>query len=467
MEGDAFAQCDVVNGGTDQLAYLLFTPPHLEAATLALEAYRKRLYPFKQREAQFRDNVGPPPFVHLSKSVIANIDFMKRLSSSNASRASPSTSVSAVSSPDNSSTASSVSGTTASSTSQVTRPLTPAESLRQQYSQRTGHSESTNFEDDSTTASTATAPSKVSDGRMSTSSAKIRELDAVLQRQKKSNEKKDAKQSERVSQIERQLHRINDLDTKLDNVQTDFGLRLNIFETRMVETVKDQMEKLMLVVNSLVPTNESNEEVMQLTSGENHFEPDESAANATQSQSTSVADSGQSDLEAGDQSGSNSNSSSSGSSMSAESTGIVKSPAQKRLKSRTKKQKTPLKESIRRRLDEAMEAAHTPMPNSDSDSSESLTESIRRRLDEVQEAAHTPLPTSEIGSSESFDSLDAALQQMATITNADNPRVPQLLAPVSQLGHPDLESQYKASPSKKNAQKDTNATSSLGRGASS
>ena len=47
IDGNALAQCDVVNGGLDQLSHLLFTPPHLEAATLALEDYRRRLYPFK------------------------------------------------------------------------------------------------------------------------------------------------------------------------------------------------------------------------------------------------------------------------------------------------------------------------------------------------------------------------------------------------------------------------------------
>ena len=48
-----YAQCDVVNGGTDQLAYLLFPPQHLEAATAALEQYRRQLCPLSQREATF------------------------------------------------------------------------------------------------------------------------------------------------------------------------------------------------------------------------------------------------------------------------------------------------------------------------------------------------------------------------------------------------------------------------------
>jgi hypothetical protein len=59
---------------------------------------------------------------------------------------------------------------------------------------------------------------------MSTSSAKIRELDAVLQRQKKTSDKKEAKNSERLSHIERQLHRIDDIDPNLEEVKRDFTL---------------------------------------------------------------------------------------------------------------------------------------------------------------------------------------------------------------------------------------------------
>ena len=90
---------------------------------------------------------------------------------------------------------------------------------------------------------------------MSTSSAKIRELDAVIQRQQKISSKKDAKSSERISSIERQLHRIHDLDSKLDDVQADFGNRLQLLEARMVESVTSTMnsnlQQLMAVVSKL------------------------------------------------------------------------------------------------------------------------------------------------------------------------------------------------------------------------
>ncbi|KAI2507667.1 hypothetical protein MHU86_6760 [Fragilaria crotonensis] len=260
LDGKSSAQCDVVNGGLDQLPYLLFTPPYTEAATLALEDYRRRLYPFTQREAQFRENVGPPPYIQFSKSVIANLDFIKRLSA------------------------------TKHSSSPLLHPKIrkwnnvrspPGICQRRHKSDSSGDQQS---DDSSTAGSTVTSPSKLSDGRMSTSSAKLRELDVAIQRQKKTNEKQDAKNSERLSHIERKLHRIDDIDTKLDEVQTDFGQRLTIFESRMVETVKGHiesshhnmenmntsLEKLMLVVNRLLthsgnPSNNSTLDPMSVS----------------------------------------------------------------------------------------------------------------------------------------------------------------------------------------------------------
>jgi hypothetical protein len=75
------SQCNVVNGGTDKLCYLLFPPKDKEAAEQALvEAYRRRLHLFTQREAKFREDVGPLPVIQYSKRIIANLDFIKRLS---------------------------------------------------------------------------------------------------------------------------------------------------------------------------------------------------------------------------------------------------------------------------------------------------------------------------------------------------------------------------------------------------
>ena len=123
IDGRSYAQCDVVNGGTDQRCYLLFPPRDKEAAQQALDAYRRRLYPFTQREAKFREDVGPPPAVHLSNRVIANLDFIKRLSSD--TNTEEKSAVRTDNNDNSETTASSV-----SSVSQVTRPPTPGESLR-------------------------------------------------------------------------------------------------------------------------------------------------------------------------------------------------------------------------------------------------------------------------------------------------------------------------------------------------
>jgi uncharacterized protein YpiB (UPF0302 family) len=57
-----YAQCNVVNGRVlDQKAYLLSPVQHESTARKAfLDDYEKRISPFKEREARFREIIGPP-----------------------------------------------------------------------------------------------------------------------------------------------------------------------------------------------------------------------------------------------------------------------------------------------------------------------------------------------------------------------------------------------------------------------
>ena len=336
---------------------------------------------------------------------------MKRLSSDHASGAS----TCEQESPDNNSA--SGSGSTVSSVSHATCPPTSAESVQKQFGLRTPGTAFSVDEDESTTASTNTSTSKPpSTGRLSTNSAKVRELDKQISRQKVINDQKDAMNSERVSHIERQLKRLNDLDTKLDNVQTDFGKRLNIFESRMVETVKghidsstttmenmnNNLSKLMSVVNQLVASRQGSGEILHDTDAK-----DEENAQSLKTKSSS-------------QSQSTSSRSSTASKMSTESsTGMPSSPEHKRMKPGKK----PLKESIRRCLDDKLRAAQS-----------------------------TPPP---IEQTASFDSLDQAIKDIDDINNADASATSGNANDTN-----DLESQYTASSS---SDEDTNATSSPGR----
>ena len=274
---------------------------------------------------------------------------------------------------------------------QATRPPTPAESLRKLYSPRTldsseSSSATSDEGDDSTSDTTVTDVSKLSAGRMSTSSAKIRELDAVIQRQHKLAAKKEAKSSERISSIERQLHRIHDLDSKLDEVQTDFGARLNLFEARMVESVTSNMtsnlQQMLAVVNKLSASKNSkcDDTVLSITEVPVTVDPSSILRNElgyhTTGSSSDSASSSSSNL--------NGTSSSSNSSLSVESSSKIQSPDHKRPRSKKKL----LKPSIRRHLDAAMEAAGNSPPSSPF-ASQSTTDSLDHAMQQVDEILKT------------------------------------------------------------------------------
>jgi hypothetical protein len=67
LDGKEFAKCDVVNGGADQLLYLVFPPKSGPAAYAAVEQYRKSINPpYQQGEARYRQKVGPANGTHFS-----------------------------------------------------------------------------------------------------------------------------------------------------------------------------------------------------------------------------------------------------------------------------------------------------------------------------------------------------------------------------------------------------------------
>ena len=53
LDGSEPTHCDVVNGGYDQKSYLLMAPQHEAAVKSAFEAYRRRVFPFRQRKEKF------------------------------------------------------------------------------------------------------------------------------------------------------------------------------------------------------------------------------------------------------------------------------------------------------------------------------------------------------------------------------------------------------------------------------
>ena len=198
----------------------LMEEPTREAASAALDQYKKLIKPIKQREAKYCEKVGATTTVQFSRKVIANLDFMRKLSSnmSKESRgyepAAPS-----VAQDSNISDLSKSDVSSVSTVSQVSCPPTHAESLRQQYRDREQATDGSTAHTSASDSSRSDTVSKSESDRMSTTSAKLRELDKLIQGQKQLHKKTEQQSSDRIAQIERQLHRIHAVETKLDSVQ--------------------------------------------------------------------------------------------------------------------------------------------------------------------------------------------------------------------------------------------------------
>ena len=452
---------DVVNGGPDQLAYLLFPSEHAELAASHVETYRQRLYPRRKREDQFKKDVGPPKTVHLSTRVIANLEFMERLCLKNPEERT-SSNTSKVSDADASS---SVSDTTASSVTQASNrpPPTSLEALRAQLKERergnleessvnsasSELSEGSDRSEDTTTASTKSGKSKDS-SRMSTSSAKVRQLDEVLKRYKTDSAHLHAKQSERVSQMERQLHRVHEFDSKLDSIQTDFVARLNLFEGRMEETMNSNMAKLLALVQNIHPssstrsTSPSNR--AQSTTHRPHMSP--TSADSTALEQINHPDS--------DGSSTMASSSSKASVMTVESVDPIQSPDHKKLKSTGKgARKIKLKDSIRRRLDEINDSHTSASVIATQDSSDSLDLIVLDEMDSIMAPTNLYKPPSK--SAEHGRTIDDS--EAPCSSGADRSTSRQESVSTANL-YDDPESQYKAC---HDMNDDPDATSSPGR----
>jgi hypothetical protein len=265
LDGKNFARCDVVNGGSDQLAYLLFPPSSGEAANSALEQYRKLINPFKHREARYSEKVGPATGNHFSSKVIANIDFLKKLSSDMSVQSTQSCPKSTA----DHSNGSKVSNSTTSTVSEVNPPPRISDVATNPPASERNHSDSDTVDTEMTDNTRSTSPSKPNSDRMSTTTARFREIDKLLNNQKQLAAKHEQMSSDRISQIERQLHRITDMEGKIDSVKQEFSTRLDDFEGKMLSSMKRQidssggafesmntkLEKLMLVMSQVMTDN--------------------------------------------------------------------------------------------------------------------------------------------------------------------------------------------------------------------
>ena len=101
-----------------------------------------------------------------------------------------------------------VSSSTTSSVSEVTQSHSPPDEATNPPVSEQNHSDSDTVDTEMTDNTRSTSQSKPSSDRMSTTTARFREIDKLLNNQKQLAAKHEQMSSDRISQIERQLHRI-------------------------------------------------------------------------------------------------------------------------------------------------------------------------------------------------------------------------------------------------------------------
>ena len=218
--GDNFAHCDVVNGGLDQKAYLLFPGKHEATALQALAAYKRRIFPFQEREARVRENIGPPLTINVNSKLTANLNFMETISASDFWKQAP-----AVVWENRSQTTPSEDSSLKSTESMQPKHDTLGESVSKSH-RASGH-----ISEDSSIAGSAKSG-------MSASTAKFREHEKVFNSYRQESEKRDRHSAECLQQMERQFSRLDEVDKKLDTVQQGVSGHLQSFEQRIIESLQ-------------------------------------------------------------------------------------------------------------------------------------------------------------------------------------------------------------------------------------
>ncbi|KAI2501871.1 hypothetical protein MHU86_12563 [Fragilaria crotonensis] len=252
-DGKTYIPCDVVNGGYDQKAYLLVPPQYEQHAAIeALETYRRKVFPFTQREARFRADIGLPSVIHVNSKLKANLSFLENLSAlsehkntATQDKGSETHSVASDKQYSVDSEFSMVSNESDDSKHDGTakRPPTPLESIRNQYRTRSV---------DNATASTSfnSLSGKSRQSMLSTSSARFIELEAQITRQQTEFDRKDKISSDRLAQIERQLHRFDEVDTKLDSLKSDIDSKLDASQQVQREDLKNMNGQILVVMEN-------------------------------------------------------------------------------------------------------------------------------------------------------------------------------------------------------------------------
>jgi hypothetical protein len=226
-DGTTPALCDVVNGTSDRQAYLVAPRHYLEQAQTHWAAYRTRIAPPRHREARFQESVhNLPDYSLINTEVLANVTFLERMSAaeiwkqapetvrdattkaSKAQRLPPPPKIAPVTQHDTQQ----ASGTTSPKQGANATTTDGAPGTHQQdESHASATSSIASDEDNESTDSTA----ELTRASANTYQARFHQHSQMFKSQQKAIESLGKTSSDRLSLIERQLHRFEAFDTKL------------------------------------------------------------------------------------------------------------------------------------------------------------------------------------------------------------------------------------------------------------
>ena len=253
LEDGSSSYCDIVNGTSDRKT-ILHVPRHYhDIAKAQWFAYKKRLYPPSHREARFLDSLeGLPSEIQISTEVNSNLDRFDLASSATIWSQAPD-SVREARPPSKSKPHSSMISGGSSKKKKVSGRSKRSNALFSLNDTSVGSITSvpesdTEVEGDTDSEQTsinsearqrpnlATQGSSLLDihadhqsnasthsltrGSMTTAQARFREVEAMLDRQRQALATQTRKTDERLSAIERQLSRLDNLDSKMEDVST-------------------------------------------------------------------------------------------------------------------------------------------------------------------------------------------------------------------------------------------------------
>jgi hypothetical protein len=219
LEDNSSALCDVVNGGPDRQATLLLPSPFYDHVKTQYTNYKTRLNPTKHREARYHARIPDlPAVIHITANVQSNLDFIKNLDIKNVwQQAIPQSARNPVmtqSEHDNTNPPRSK----WSNLPSHNRPQTSATRLDDSPNNR-HFSVSSNLSHASEEQSSAGSTKSMTRASNATYQARIHELEAILHKQQKVLDSSAKTTSERLSTIERQFQRLDNLDKTLTTME--------------------------------------------------------------------------------------------------------------------------------------------------------------------------------------------------------------------------------------------------------